>query len=178
MHPKVPAPKPASNPNKAPGTAPIPGTVTAPAPEPITSPAPAVGTPKAAAKKASDDAAASKKASDDAAAVAKKASDDAAASKRSSDEAAAKKASDDAKKAKVKTAEELFAEGEAAASSRSAKAVFREAAEKFGHGPSQKRLWEIFKAENNPTEAVKWQRLAFQNMVAGVPEPVDAVKLK
>ena len=153
----MPAPKPASNPNKAPGTAPIPGTVTAPAPEPITSPAPAVGTPKAAAKKASDDAAASKKASD---------------------EAAAKKASDDAKKAKVKTAEELFAEGEAAASSRSAKAVFREAAEKFGHGPSQKRLWEIFKAENNPTEAVKWQRLAFQNKVAGVPEPVDAVKLK
>jgi hypothetical protein len=77
-----------------------------------------------------------------------------------------------------KSNDELFAEGASleATSMRRAKLVYTEAAN-AGHGPSQKRLYEIFKAENNAGEALKWQKRAFDNKVPGVPKPEEAVRL-
>lgn len=46
-----------------------------------------------------------------------------------------------------------------------------------GHGPSQKRLWEIFTREGDTAQAATWQKRAFDNKVPGVPEPKKALSL-
>ena len=79
--------------------------------------------------------------------------------------------------AKQKATDELFTEAAAleGSSMRRAKALYAEAGNR-GHGPSQKRLWEIFTREGS-TEATTWQRRAFDSKVPGVPEPKKALSL-
>ena len=47
-----------------------------------------------------------------------------------------------------------------------------------GHGPSQKRLWEILTRDGRLPEAAVWQRKAFANKVPGVPEPAKTAESK
>ena len=73
---------------------------------------------------------------------------------------------------KSKTNDELFTEAAALekTSMRRAIATYEIAANK-GHGPSQKRLWQILPGEGRPQDAAMWQRKAFENKVEGVQEP-------
>lgn len=83
-------------------------------------------------------------------------------------------------KPKVKTPDEFYSDGEKAMQAGNvpaAKRAFALAGDK-GHGPSQKRMWEIESKAGNPTEAVRWQRKAFDSNVQGVPEPAKAIILK
>ena len=80
--------------------------------------------------------------------------------------------------AKPKTTDEIFAEAASleGSSIRRAKAMYTELGNR-GHGPSQKRLWEIFTREGDTAQAATWQKRAFDNKVPGVPEPKKALSL-
>lgn len=73
---------------------------------------------------------------------------------------------------------ELYERGQKleSTSPRQAEAAYREAAQQ-GHGPSQKRMWELLSKTGRESEAVRYQRDAWEQKVPGVPEPKGAMRL-
>ena len=73
---------------------------------------------------------------------------------------------------------ELFERGQKleGTSLRQAESAYRDAAQQ-GHGASQKRLWELLLKAGRETEAVRYQREAWDQKVPGVPEPRSAIRL-
>ena len=78
--------------------------------------------------------------------------------------------------AKATTAE-LFERGQRleGTSVRQAESAYKEAADQ-GHGPSQKRMWELLLKSGRDREAVGWQRKAWDQRVPGVPEPIAPIR--
>ena len=65
---------------------------------------------------------------------------------------------------------------ESANSERQAISKYRAAADQ-GHGPSMKRLWELYsKKAGHEQDALNYQRLAWERKVPGVPEPKNAYR--
>ena len=75
------------------------------------------------------------------------------------------------------TPAELFERGQRleGTSLRQAESAYKEAADQ-GHGPSQKRLWELLLKSGRDREAVGWQRKAWEQRVPGVPEPIAPIR--
>ena len=73
---------------------------------------------------------------------------------------------------------ELFERGQSleGTSLRQAEGAYREAAQQ-GHGASQKRLWELLLKAGRTSEAVRYQKDAWDQKVPGVPEPKSAIRL-
>ena len=75
------------------------------------------------------------------------------------------------------TPAELFERGQRleGTSQRQAEAAYRDAAQQ-GHGPSQKRMWELLSKSGRESEAVRYQKEAWEQKVPGVPEPKGALR--
>ena len=73
---------------------------------------------------------------------------------------------------------ELFERGQKleGTSLRQAEGAYRDAAQQ-GHGASQKRLWELLLKAGRASEAVRYQKEAWDQQVPGVPEPKSAIRL-
>ena len=73
---------------------------------------------------------------------------------------------------------ELFERGQSleGTSLRQAESAYRDAAQQ-GHGASQKRLWELLLKAGRTSEAVRYQKDAWDQKVPGVPEPKSAIRL-
>ena len=75
------------------------------------------------------------------------------------------------------TPSELYERGRSleGTSLRRAEADFKEAAQQ-GHGPSQKRMWELLSKSGRDSEAARYQKEAWDQRVPGVPEPKGAMR--
>ena len=75
------------------------------------------------------------------------------------------------------TPSELYERGRSfeGTSPRRAEADFKEAAQQ-GHGPSQKRMWELLSKAGRDSEAARYQKEAWDQKVPGVPEPKGAIR--
>lgn len=73
------------------------------------------------------------------------------------------------------TPAELYERGKKleARSPRLAEAAYRDAAQQ-GHGPSQKRMWELQSGSGRAADAGRYQKDAWDQNVAGVPKPKEA----